>query len=102
MKLVLLIFAVTFGGTPQAQNAATGGLGAAAGTEESKTKPVSAPLPKESMNLQAIPYKIVHESYLRTKGKMNHELFIMNADGSGQTNLTNTPDVDEQEPSWRP
>jgi Tol biopolymer transport system component len=102
MKLALLIFAVTFGGTPRPQNAAAGGLGAAAGTEESKTKPVSAPLPRESMNLQAIPYKIVHESYRRTKGKANHELFLMNADGSGQTNLTNTPDVDEMYPHVSP
>ena len=78
------------------------GASAPAGTDESRTKPVSAPLPKESMNLQAIPYKIVHESYRRTKGKENWELFIMNADGSGQTNLTNTPDVDEMYPHVSP
>jgi Tol biopolymer transport system component len=102
MKLALLIFAVTLGGTPQPQNAVSGGIGTAAGTEESRTKPVSAPLPKESMNLQAIPYKIVHESYRRTKGKANWELLIMNADGSGQTNLTNTPDVDEMYPHVSP
>jgi Tol biopolymer transport system component len=103
MKLALLIFAVTFSGVLQTQNPAFGGVGsAAAGTEESRTKPVSAPLPKESMNLQAIPYKIVYETRRPTKGKENCELCIMNADGSGWTNLTNTPDVDEMYPHVSP
>ena len=62
MKLALLIFAVTFSGAAPVPNGAVGGTGTAAGTEESRTKPVSAPLPKESMNLQAIPYKIVYET----------------------------------------
>ncbi|MBI2918820.1 MAG: PD40 domain-containing protein [Chloroflexi bacterium] len=30
----------------------------------------------------------------------NSEVYVMNADGSGQTNLTNTPGVDEWLPSW--
>jgi Tol biopolymer transport system component len=65
---------------------------------ESRTKPVSAPLPKESMNLQAIPFKIVYCTYCQTKGKENWELYTINADGTGQVNLTNTPDVDEMYP----
>jgi Tol biopolymer transport system component len=31
----------------------------------------------------------------------NHEIYVMNADGSGQTNLTNNPST-EQAPSWSP
>jgi TolB protein len=29
----------------------------------------------------------------------NHEVYVMNADGTGQTNLTNNPALD-QEPDW--
>ena len=37
MKLAWLIFAVTLGATGQPQNVASGGIGAAAGTDESRT-----------------------------------------------------------------
>ncbi|HHJ05903.1 MAG TPA: hypothetical protein ENK24_00215, partial [Anaerolineae bacterium] len=30
------------------------------------------------------------------------DIFITHLDGSGVVNLTNTPDVDEQTPVWRP
>jgi Tol biopolymer transport system component len=30
------------------------------------------------------------------------DIFVMNADGSNQTNVTNTPALDETEPSWQP
>ena len=73
-----------------------------AGTEDSRTKPVSAPLSKDSMNLQQIPFRIVHESYCRTAGRSNWELFIMNADGSNKVNLTNTPRIDEMYPHVSP
>jgi Tol biopolymer transport system component len=109
MKLALLIFALTLSGVAQMRSTALGGSSsatdlrpAAAGSDESRIKPVSAPLPKESMNLQAIPFKIVHETYRKTKGKENWELCIINADGSGQVNLTNTPDVDEMYPHVSP
>ena len=103
MKLVLLILAVTLSGVSPTQNTSLGGIGGGvAGTEESRAKPVSAPLPKESMNLQAIPYKIVYETRRQAKGKENWELFVMNADGSGQKNLTNTPNVDEMYPHVSP
>ncbi len=32
----------------------------------------------------------------------NREIYIMNADGTEQTNLTNTPGVDEYRPAWSP
>ncbi|MCH7484268.1 MAG: PD40 domain-containing protein [Chloroflexi bacterium] len=31
----------------------------------------------------------------------NFEIYVMFADGSDQTNITNTPDADETEPSWQ-
>ena len=102
MKPVLLIFAVTLSGVLATQNVAVGGTGAAVATEESRTKPESAPLPKESLNLAAIPYQIVYETRRETKGKENCELCLMKADGSGWTNLTNTPDVDEMYPHVSP
>jgi Tol biopolymer transport system component len=34
-------------------------------------------------------------------GETRHEIFVMNPDGSGQTNLTNSPDQD-YEPAWSP
>jgi len=83
--------------------------------DDSRTKPVSVPLPKDSMNLRQIPYKIVHETYRPTSGKgsptqndalgspkRNWEIFIMNADGSEHVNLTNTPDIDEMYPHVSP
>lgn len=100
MKLALLIVAVTL--TPAAGRLAAAEPGQEAQAAESHTKPVSAPLPKESMNLASIPYKIVHNTYRRTEGKLNWELCIINADGTGQTNLTNTPDVDEMYPHVSP
>ncbi len=69
---------------------------------DSKTKPISEPLAREAMDLSKIPFKIVHETYRETDGKRNHEIFIMNADGSNPVNLTNTPDVDEMYPHVSP
>lgn len=48
--------------------------------------------------LAAAPYKIVFE----TKRDGNFELYVMNADGSGMKNLTNTPDVNEVNPKASP
>jgi Tol biopolymer transport system component len=48
--------------------------------------------------LRSYPHKIVFESYVDD----NWELFLMNADGSGRRNLTNTPDVHELYPQASP
>jgi len=48
--------------------------------------------------LPDLPYKIVYESY---EGD-NWELFVMGADGSGKTNLTNTKDSHELYPQTSP
>jgi len=60
--------------------------------------PPAGPWPRTELNLQQIPYKILHETYRKTDGKENWELYIVNADGSNPVNLTRTPDVDEMYP----
>lgn len=34
--------------------------------------------------------------------KGHYDVFVMNSDGTGQTNITNSPDQDEISPSWSP
>ena len=53
------------------------------------------PAPSYTIDLKEIPYKIVYETLRENDGEENWELFIMNADGSNQVNLTQTPDLDE-------
>ena len=60
------------------------------------------PYDKSELNLKAIPFKIIYETFRETDGKENWELFLMNADGSNATNLTRTPDVDEMCPHASP
>jgi Tol biopolymer transport system component len=60
------------------------------------------PSPSSEINLKNIPYKIVYETFRETDGKENWELYIMNADGSNQINLTKTPDLDEMYPHASP
>jgi len=62
------------------------------------TKLRQIPSPKSELNLKEIPFKIVYETYRKTNGKENWELYLINADGSNPVNLTNTPDVDEMYP----
>ena len=56
------------------------------------------PSPKSELDLEEIPFKIVYETYRKTNGKENWELYLINADGSKAVNLTSTPDVDEMYP----
>jgi len=60
------------------------------------------PAPRAELKLQEIPYKIVYETYRKTDGKENWELYIVNADGSNPVNLTRTADVDEMYPHASP
>jgi hypothetical protein len=60
------------------------------------------PWPAGTLDLKQIPYRIIHETYRETNGKLNWELYTMNADGSDPVNLTNTPDVDEMYPHVTP
>ena len=66
--------------------------------ERNRLRPRKVPSLRTEMNLEEIPFKIVYETYRKTDGKYNRELYLMNADGSNPVNLTNTPDVDEMYP----
>ena len=56
--------------------------------------------PPQSLHdrLKATPIKIAWEAYIDG----NSDIFVMNADGSGKVNLTNTPDVNEHYPQISP
>jgi uncharacterized protein (DUF885 family)/WD40 repeat protein len=41
-------------------------------------------------------------AFVRRMGNSNHEILIMDADGSNQIRLTNRPDTVESEPAWSP
>jgi len=56
------------------------------------------PYPKSELNLKEIPFRIVYETFRKTNGRENWELYLINADGSNPVNLTGTPDVDELYP----
>lgn len=60
------------------------------------------PWPEGTLDLSEIPYQIVHETYRRTEGRQNWEIVVMNADGSGEVNLTNTPNTHEMYPHVSP
>jgi Tol biopolymer transport system component len=60
------------------------------------------PSAREELDLGEIPFKILYETYRKTEGRDNWELYQMNADGSNQVNLTRTPDLDEMYPHASP
>lgn len=62
---------------------------------QSAGKVRKVPFPRAALNLKDIPFKIVFESYRRTRGKANWELVLTNANGSNPINLTKTPNADE-------
>ena len=64
--------------------------------------PRVGPLDRSAINLAAIPFKIVHETFRETDGVENWELQLINADGSNPVNLTRTPRVDELYPHASP
>lgn len=89
---IVVVLALTTGpeaGTPS-ESAPTG------------APPERTPQAKETLDLAAIPFKLVYETYRPTDKRDNWELFLMNADGSEPVNLTNTPDVDEMYPHVSP
>ena len=60
------------------------------------------PSPRTEMNLEKIPFKILYETYQKTDGRNNWELYMINANGSNPVNLTNTPGIDEMYPHVSP
>jgi len=79
-------------------------IGEAFGAAQNQRKPRLKKMPssRDQIDLGEIPYKIVYETYRKTDGRLNWELFRMNADGSNQVNLTQTPDLDEMYPHASP
>jgi Tol biopolymer transport system component len=63
-----------------------------------RNEPSVGPYEKSEIDLAAIPFKIIYETYREIDGRENWELFLMNADGSNAINLTQTKDVDEMYP----
>jgi Tol biopolymer transport system component len=59
---------------------------------------ISKPLDKSPFALSAIPYQIVFESYSNN----NWDLHIINADGTGRKNITETQDIHEMYPKVSP
>jgi Tol biopolymer transport system component len=78
------------------------GVAFSAPQNQSRTRLKKMPNAREEMDLGEIPYKIIYETYRDTDGRPNWELFQMNADGSNQVNLTQTPDLDEMYPHASP
>ena len=54
-------------------------------------------LPKAVVAASAADGKIAF-----TRADTQNDIWVMNPDGSGQTNITNTPNVEESGPSWSP
>ena len=78
-------------------------VGAIQGSQAAKeAKPQTGPYDKSEIDLEAIPFKIIYETYRETDGRENWELFLINADGSNTVNLTQTKDVDEMYPHASP
>jgi Tol biopolymer transport system component len=81
---------------------AFGSIQMSSGAQTNKTELPVGPNEISQIDLKAIPFKIIHETYRETDGRENWELFIMNADGSNATNLTRTKDIDEMYPHASP
>ncbi len=62
---------------------------------QSKPAQRKVPFPRAALNLKEIGFKIVFESYRRTRGKANWELLLTISYGSNPINLTKTPNADE-------
>jgi hypothetical protein len=65
-------------------------------------EPQVSPSPKTEINLKDINCKIVYETFRKTNGRENWELYLINADGSNPVNITNTPNSDEMYPHASP
>ncbi len=73
------------------------------GYEDSRDLPEQrTPLPPAEMDLAAVPFRLVFESYRETDGRMNWEICLIDADGTGLVNLTNTPGINEFYPHASP
>lgn len=78
-----------------------GNCGACYGQSPPSTRRTK-PAPRAELNLQEVLFQIVYETYRKTNGKKNWELYLINADGSNPVNLTRSPNVDEMYPHVSP
>ena len=76
--------------------------GSRSASEDASLPEQRTPLPRSELNLAAIPFQIVYESLQEAEGDSNWEILLVNADGSGRVNLTNTPNIDEHYPHASP
>ncbi|MHC4229191.1 MAG: TolB family protein, partial [Planctomycetota bacterium] len=67
-----------------------------------RVRPRRFPSSPDQLNLADIPFKILFETYRRTDGKLNWELYQIDADGSNPINLTQSADLDEMYPHASP
>ncbi len=76
----------------------------ALGVPQGQTRIRAKRVPSErtALNLDKIPFKILFESYRRTEGRENWEIFQIDPNGSNLVNLTNTPETDEMYPHASP
>ena len=82
---------------------ASGSIQTSLGAQDAdKPKLQTGPNDKSEIDLKAIPFKIIYETYRETDGRENWELFLIDADGSNAINLTQTKDVDEMYPHASP
>ncbi|MFC1500021.1 hypothetical protein ACFL6T_03260 [Candidatus Zixiibacteriota bacterium] len=71
--------------------------------DSSRNRPEQrTPLSMSEAGLTGVPFRLVFESYRVTDGRENWEICMVNADGSGLINLTNTPDINEFYPHASP
>ncbi len=61
-----------------------------------------APTGPSAQTTSPVNGKIVYVKRDTAPGEHLNDIWVMNADGSGQTNLTNTPEVGESQPAWAP
>ena len=95
--------------------AALAGCGASApsptptsGTPKPTATATSTPTPTPTATITSTPTPTTtlpplsgKIAFMRITGETNSDIFVMNADGTGQINLTNQPDL-EGEPTWSP
>jgi dipeptidyl aminopeptidase/acylaminoacyl peptidase len=63
---------------------------------------ILAPKEPSAQTTSAVNGKIVYVKRDTAPGEHLNDIWVMDADGTNQTNLTNTPDVGESQPTWEP
>ena len=99
---VLLAFLLLLSLADTAESQGRRSRGSRGRSDAASLPPQREPLPRSELDLGAIPHRIVYETLQEAEGDSNWEIMVIDADGSGRVNLTNTPDVDEHYPHASP